>query len=363
MKKSVSCCVFVSVLLLLVLFPVGAVRIRQVVVGPFDIVQLENPSDEFAVLDGLVLATEVSPKDVLLKGSIPPHGFFTVGETDAPVPVDLVDTLTLYNIDSGVALMNLSGGGLGVSTVLDAVSWGNSSGIPSSFLRGFPSANPGSESLLRVSDTNDSSIDFVLSPMELQGNVVRVAVVAGSGGVTSTLDSIQIADVSARSGVQIVLRPGNDSFVSVNVTGSGLSNGSLSVGGVTGVLGSCVVASNTSLCGGVTLPYSFPPGEYDVVVRAGGSEIHGSLTVLPLLSLDVIPRRVFVDDVVRSVDGGVSDSSLLPRVVNLGNVPLRVFVSKVGGRGVDVGSIPSGGSVVLGLDAVAGDVFVTGVPE
>ena len=226
--------------------------------------------------------------------------------------LDYAETISLYNTDSGVAIMN-------GSTVIDSVGWGDSNKIESGLFSGTPVLNPGEDSLMRISNTKDNSVDFVLSTPDFSRNVfpVNVSVPEISPPIIST---VVMSDDTVREGIQVILSPGNNKLLSVNVTGENLLNVSVTMNGIVSILN----FSENSATGKIIIPYMTPPGTYDLVVTSGTTSKTVSVEVLPLFSLDVSKRFVSatVSDVLLMARGVNID--IFPRVSNLGNIPLSI---------------------------------------
>ncbi|MBC8494743.1 lamin tail domain-containing protein [archaeon] len=153
---------------LLICQPVfGSVMIAEVLYDPIntenggEAVLLYNDNVEPVDVSNWILATKASSADVVLPPdtSILAGGYlliadsgFSLDKDDSSWPdPDYEEAMTLANTDAGVALMF-------ENITIDAVGWGNTN----EFYEGNP--HPGvieGESLRRISDTGDNSIDFV----------------------------------------------------------------------------------------------------------------------------------------------------------------------------------------------------------
>ena len=326
---------------------VSALLIQQVQVAPVEVVQILNDGSESVSLASLTIATEASLKDATLSGILPPGGLYTIGDPGAIPDLDHEETISLYNSDSGVAIMN-------GSIVIDSVGWGDSNNIESGLFSGTPVVNPEEGSLFRVSNTGDNSVDFVLSTPDFSRNVFRVNVSVPEISPPS-ISTVFISDSAPRDGVQFILSPGKNKLLSVNVTGENLLNVSVTMNGIVFLLNS----SETTAFGEMNIPFTTPPGMYDVVVQSGSSSKIVRVEVLPLFSLDVSKRFVSasVSDVLLMARGVNID--IFPRVSNLGNVPLNIRVHR-NNAVLEKGVLRPGQSLTVDFELVTGEVYIVG---
>ncbi len=322
---------------------VSGIVIRQVQASPIERVQLENDGDTAVILDGLVIATEASMKDSELKGVIPPGGFFTIGDSGA----DLIDKISLYNTDSGVALMN-------GSEILDAVGWGNITGIKTGLWQGTPAQNPKEESLIRVSKNKDNSKDFIISPPDFSSNIIKVNVTVPEIK-PPTISSIITSDDSAKTGTQILLVPGSKKSLSVNIMGENLLEVSAEIAGINSQLN----VSKNIATGNIDIPFTTPPGNYELTARSGSTTKSINVEILSLISIDVSKRLVnaSASDVILATRGIAID--IFPKATNKGNIPLNIKIYR-NSIASDRGILNPGETTTIEFDLVPGDVYIVG---
>ncbi len=163
MKKNMNNIFAASIsIILLSLNFADAVLISQVYYDPLqeagsEAIELYNPDNRSTNITGYIIKTTSSDKDAVLKGVIPPYGYFLAADSGwsekrdnlSWAKADYEESITLGNKDSGVALLKNN-------TTLDAVGWGNSD-----IKTGTSSVNvKEGKSLIRVSYTNNNSKDF-----------------------------------------------------------------------------------------------------------------------------------------------------------------------------------------------------------
>lgn len=276
-------------------------------------VLLKNYGSVSVALDGWVLATESSARDVVLGNvSLLPGALLLIGDVGWDEKkddvlwrrADVEETMTLGNADSGVALIDRSG------DVVDAVGWGGEEVL----VLGVPVKNPlEGQAILRRGGV--SGQEFVVGEPELESDDVLVVVVeVGVSGLRVVNVSL-LPDSDARVGVQV--RPGSGVVVRVFVDGSDAIDGGelvASLGSQRVVLG----RMNGSVFEGVLDVRLLPAGMYEVVVSDGESDVR-------VLFEYVAEKRVVLEQkkiVVRARPG--RQESVSVQVENVGNVPVSV---------------------------------------
>lgn len=321
----------------------SGLAIRQVQVSPIERVQLENNGDAPAILDGLVIATEASMKDSELKGTIPPGGFLTIGDSEA----DIIDKISLYNTDSGVAIMN-------GSEIIDAVGWGNITEIKQGLFKGTPAQNPGEESLLRISNIGNNNEDFVINPPDFSTNTIKINVTVPEAK-TPIISLIKTIDESSKKGTQIVLIPGKEKNLKINITGENIIEATAEIAGISSQL----TTSENFATGNIPIPFTTHPGNYELTVKSGITTKNINVEVLPLISLEVSKKFVnaSASDVILATRGVKLD--IFPEATNKGNVPLEIKIYR-NSIASQRGTLEPGETIMIDFDLVPGDVYIVG---
>jgi hypothetical protein len=188
-------------LLMLLLIPAAtaSIVINQVLYDPIgtesggEAVELLNNGASAVDISGWVLKTESSDSDATIPAAVvlQPGQTFLVADEGWNAnkddsnwkSADYEEKLTLGNSDSGIALMSNN-------TIIDAVGWGDEESIEEGLFNGAPAVmvQPGS-ALLRTSDTNDNSRDFIGAVPDFQ-NGIPVPITAN---VTISVPSIEVS--------------------------------------------------------------------------------------------------------------------------------------------------------------------------
>ncbi|MBI2663858.1 lamin tail domain-containing protein [Candidatus Woesearchaeota archaeon] len=197
-------------------------------------VELFNPASNPTDISGWVLATETSPTDVTIPADtfIGGRSYYLIADTgwssakeEAWMLADYEETMTLTNIDAGIALRN-------GSQTIDAAGWGTAANIEAGLYEGYP--HPGSEegeALARIKDgnkfrdTNNNMIDFETALPGFRNSSYGAAAYSGSkitvtaivGGSAPSVNSLSIItdDDKSSPGVQINPVPKQNKTVQV----------------------------------------------------------------------------------------------------------------------------------------------------
>jgi hypothetical protein len=317
MKKSIL--VLFSLLFLFFLQNVGAVWINQVYYDPIiseikgEAVELFNPSNDTVDLTGWVLWTTTSKTDVVIPEGmyIEPKGYFLIADVgwneskDNPEwrDADLEHKMTLRNSNGGVALVDKDGG------IVDSVGWGNPALIPEELFEGTPAKHvKEGESLLRIQDTDDNSVDFVVSksPFFFSNFDVFIDVDVGFGASGSSNFFIK-EDDSPEEGIQI--RPFKGGIRKVGVFSK--NPGSFFFMGEKHDF----VLVNDSYESFIEISYDFLPGMYTLM----GDEENFDFEILPVKGLALGKRNIKLD----IIPGSFGSKSI--ELINIGNVDLKVY--------------------------------------
>lgn len=332
-------CVVIFAVLFMVVCVEAQVVIEQVYPNPVgsesggEAVLLRNYDSALVVLDGWVLATEASARDVVLKNiTILPGAAFLVADFGWDEKkddsewrsADLIETFTLGNADSGVALVDVDG------KVVDAVGWGSEDVLVS----GVPVSNPvEGKALVRKGRSGNNHDDFVVAEPELDSSDVLVVILeVGRGGVRIVNVSI-ISDSSADDGIQV--RVGVPLVVRAVVDGDFVGELTARIGNQSVVLD---VVNGSVYEGQLVLDAKLQAGLYDVIVSDGASEAK--------IVVEYVEEKRFVlaqQKVVVHARAGRRGSAVFD-VVNAGNVPVVL-------RPVLAGNV-SVGRVLVSIDGV-----------
>lgn len=330
-----------------------------------EFVELYNPTEYPVNISGWLIATESSDTDAEIpEGTLLlPHQYYLIADTgwdenkdDAGWPsADYEETISLFNSDSGVALV-------ADDVVIDATGWGDPNSIEDNKYEGTPhpiiikgnsiERRPGLEDETggNGQDTDDNSADFLERSPEPQnsdsfeipfvydpahvGNFTIEFTVIGSG---PEFLLVEVEDDSDAEGVQVLPFPGEEREVEVNAT--------MQYNGVEGLVVQARfmnLTHNLSLdwhndtlglfTGSVSLPYH-ASGNRSIIFTAVGRENAsyqvwvGVMEVAALLldspgtSFESEPGQEHIlwgDD-----DVGTADK---PTLKNIGNVPLDMKV-------------------------------------
>lgn len=151
-----------------------------------DMVELYNDGPAVNIT-GWSLMTEKSETDAILAGVMLPYSYYTIG--DAGSGADWEEAISLYNSDSGVALVD--------EGVVDAVGWGEIEGL----VLGSSAPNPGQLSLVRISRSGNNSADFAVLPPSFGKGVFAEVVVRDSYNWSISPGMVKHVEVPASSSV------------------------------------------------------------------------------------------------------------------------------------------------------------------
>ena len=328
------------IMLLLLLPLVQAVEISEVYYNPSgtesggEAVQLYNPENTSVEVTGWILSTETSSEDVTLPAtSIAAQEYYLVTDTgwneskDNPnwPDSDYEEAMTLGNSDAGVALVHNG-------TTIDAVGWGDASGIDDGLYMGTPASEVAEgESLLREQNTGDNVHDFVASSPVWQ-HVVAAATNTFQLTFSVGEYSVDISSVSLQE--EVLPIPGDE--VSVNVTAIVTHEvnhtliGNVTMNNVTMAKGSVINTTSAEYSAFITVPYYAEPGNHTVRFAVASTVVNDTYEVLPLAAIALSDATIDINATERGVFhqylGDMNMSSSLPTVKNNGNVLLDLGV-------------------------------------
>jgi hypothetical protein len=273
-------------------------------------VYLKNTGMDAVDISGWMIATETSEKDATIPSGtvLGPGKGFLIADTGwesrkGELPsADYEESMTLTNTDAGVALKN------GAGVIVDALGWGDASGIKVGLFEGTPHTGTTEGKVLRrLNDTDDNDADFVEDVPSLSAMLEIPVDIGVGGGVTIMMPS------------SIMLTPGTATTI--------LLNGSFEADTVR------LNETDFELSGKTfELPFTQAPGNYTASVWKDGVPV-GSTTsvILPLeaIALDV-DSFGFTDTAPGKKITVVGDEvfgSSEPTIRNAGNVPLTVLLA------------------------------------
>lgn len=307
-----------TVIFLFFLQNVGAVWINQVYYDPIgsetygEAVELFNPSDKSVNLEGWILWTTSSEKDVIIPKNmfIDPYGYFLIAdekwnESKDDVEwrnADLEEKMTLKNSNGGVALVDAEG------NVVDVVGWGNEEDINDDLFEGVPAKKVKSgESLLRIHDTGDNSEDFISAkPYFFTTGEMIIQTDVGQEGADSSDFQIKEDDSSAE-GIQIQPIKGGSRYISVK----GHSSDLLFFAGKQYNF----TKTNNSYEAVLEISYNLVPGIYTLM--SGDDKV--DIEILPVRGLTVIQRILNIN----VIPGSFETKKV--KLKNTGNTELKVY--------------------------------------
>ncbi len=318
-----------KILFLLVFMPklVSAVYINQVLYDPSgseitgEAIEFYNPSSMDVDISGWIIATETSQKDAVIPANsiIKADGYFLVADEGWNATnsswrnADHEEKITMNNDNSGIALKNAN------ETVIDAVGWGNASGISNNMYEGTPARDVSEgKILLRTKDTGNNADDFIEADPDFSDpNAIRISVNVSdnsSGGEVSSA-RIELDDVSGEEGTQIKPVSGGKKQVKIVVVAP---NGATAT-----FLNQTIeldkVDENTYE-GILELDSSLAPGDYTIDINDGQKQIE--FEYLALMDLRVQANKVGFT----AVPGKESITETLTVIRNTGNVELNIVL-------------------------------------
>ena len=242
---------------------------------------------------------------------------------------DLEDELSLNNEHTGITLSNAD------NTTIDAVGWGDINEIAVGFYEGTP--HPGvserGQALLRVSDTDNNTKDFIITQPSLQS--LTSATIPFSITVINALPTIHeiiiVDDDESKKGNQILPQANKERVIPILViTDASKVTASLSASETTATPSSTASLhspkklsriNKTTFGGNLSLSYVATPDDYSIHIKAsndqGSSTEQALFTYLPLIafSLDATP---FVTELIQNTS--YDATSILK---NTGNVAIN----------------------------------------
>lgn len=371
MKIRTATATMLMILLLLPLVEAGdSLLITQVLYNPLgsetggEAVELYNPTDSAVNLSGWALATETSDTDVVFPASavIKAEGYFLVtdsgwGETrdDLSWPgSDYEETMGLNNLDSGVGLVFNA-------TIIDAVGWGESSGIEPGLFEGVPAALVDEGLSLRrlqdsgnYSDTEDNSADFTgVTPVwhnsSMRGSssfgswIIQLAVTILNSAPSVTRITL-LSDDLDETGIQLAPRPKEFSLLEIEAEvydPNGVDDLKAVFADAAGV--SAELSYNSTLNethalykGTLEFPHYVAPGTYDVRVRSedfgnqsgDGFEQFDYMELLALeLDTTTLALQTLGGELSQATGDDSMDTPMQPTLRNTGNIPLDLRIS------------------------------------
>jgi hypothetical protein len=291
------------------------VAISQVLYNPKatesggEAVELHNYGSDDIDISGWVIATEASASDAVIPDSIiicagcyylvADKGWNDSRDNLSWPDADLEEPITMYNTDSGVALLDNE-------TIIDAVGWGNPSEIENSMFEENP--HPGSsegKSLLREKDTGSNIDDFVeaypffRSSSNLGTGLFNEEINVEFEIVNSSEEesSVSIDYINISQGTKISPLPGGTAQITLNaqVTGQDIVNVTAKFQEKTISMAKTkeVDADSSVFSGSFGLDFYLPPGEYLAEVNANGEEkIAIEFEYLPIVAVELSKESI-----------------------------------------------------------------------
>lgn len=325
-------------------------------------VELYNPTEYGIDISGYTIKTESSTTDITIpEGTIlAARTFYLVADVgwssardNASWPdADHEEAITMSNTNAGVALVHANG------TILDAVGWGDPSGINIGLFEGTPTAHiPPGKSLMRAdltNDTDNNSADFVESlpdlhnsstsmPEEGSGESITIVVEVQNNAPSVDLLNILGDEDNTTTGVQIIPVPegtknlhistevsdadGIEPSITAFVSGPGGAN--------TLPLTKTADISNTTWLFNGTMQMMFydSPGTYNVTVTAGDASANTTYSSeFEYLSMTAVSLDSTSLQFTNAIIGGTSEitgdfalsTTDAPTVRNIGNTQLDI---------------------------------------
>ncbi|MBI4453202.1 lamin tail domain-containing protein [Candidatus Woesearchaeota archaeon] len=403
MKKiGVKICVLVLVFILSSVFSIfvaanEGIIINQVYVDPVDTeaggeaIELFNPTQQTIDISGYTIKTESSNADVTIPINskissnsyylITDLGWSSLKDNSLWPKADHEEAMTLYNTNSGIALVNKN------LEIIDAVGWGDIAEIIAGLYENTAAPNPPTGfSLKRINfqDTNNNSNDFMSfmginlifynssfvynasddnknnnsnNTKESQNNTetnttydisIELPVIINLTNSAPTIIDYNLSlDESEEEGYQIMPNAGEIKDVEINVVVDD-NDGNEDVNYVTALvtapefvkeiqLNKTANVSNGALfSGNIIMNYYDTPEKYNIVLTAKDSSNENSeksieFEYLSVVSFDIDAEQLVFDNVknkeVKEINGDANFSTkTTPTLKNLGNTKLEVGV-------------------------------------
>ncbi len=346
--------------------------ITQVIPNPFEesgseAVEIYNAGDFEVDISGLVLATESQERDAVVPNNtflparthflIADKGFSEMKDIKGWPDADYEETITLYNSDSGVAIML-------DDEVIDAVGWGNPSKIIPGLAEGSPAPNPPEGSSLRrrkennaYIDTSNNSNDFeldsnpsLMSSGTMQSHnqsVVRVRAKITGENYEVLGVKLEPDDYPGVAGAQVLPNPGGSRRIVASIEVVILGNST-----DLGFRASLVAPDNSTKAGKpmtststgkgdarfsaeLFLSYLDQPGEYRVEISSSNKTVAVlNLSYLAVSALEIDTPSVEFELVRGEESEFLGDevfaSGSAPTVRNIGNTAIDLGISSKG---------------------------------
>jgi hypothetical protein len=362
---------FAAILAALLLIPAAGAKIliSEVLPDPIgtdsggEAVELYNTEGFSVDISGFIISTESSARDATIPNNsiIPAYGFYLIADAGwttlkdnlSWANADYEEAMTISNLDSGIALMN-------GTNLLDAVGWGNASGITEGFYEGTPLPNPKEgESFERKPgelipysgnyiDTGNNSADFIIRKNPEPQNSASAPEQQVPGGSLALFFSVEAQQMVSslyledenpgKAGIQIIPEPGKDRLVAIKINSSGNSTfcGSLLFLGVERSFP--VYYQNSALISNLSMHYHDSPGNYTAKIKmCNSSEAGRNITFEyePLLAIAVDSSEILLPPIPIGASYelfGDSDYSTgeKPTISNMGNRNLTISIFSKG---------------------------------
>lgn len=340
-------------------------------------VEIYNPTNDSIDISGWTIRTESSSADATIPDSttlasggyylIADSGWSTMRDDLSWEEADHEEAITMYNTDSGIALVELNG------TIIDAVGWGNSTGIPEELYELEPAAHVASgKSLVRIDvDSDDNINDFTESNVEFKNSTSETVEINNSEEVVleveventaPSVSSIAISDDDTLvEGFQVIPEAGGTRVVDVFVNVSDL-DGVDNIEFVEIVFRNNTITmtqqnnlSNTTAkyTGTIDMDYYDAAGEYNVTVVAGDSVLNDSsgtsfqyyeMIAIELDSSGLQFPKASPGGVLELSGDTIMSTTDMPSVRNIGNVQVDVGIQ---------GSDMTDGTNSIGVENIA----------
>jgi hypothetical protein len=361
-----------------------SIVINQVYVNAIDTeaggeaIELYNPSPLNISIGGYKIMTESSNNDVVLAEDayITANSYYLIADNGWDILKDNIDwpnadhkeALTMYNTNSGIALANEN------DVIIDAVGWGDISGIEEGLYELSPITNPEvGVVLMRVNflDTNNNSGDFIFEepnfhnssfnvlPQEPEDgsddnindteedNSVDLPIIVNLTNSLPTITSFNISiDDLDQEGYQIMPSPGETKIIPVHVLigdndgGEDIDYAEAIVSG-NGIIQTLVlnkVSNNTESAlfnGNISMNYYYGPGQYNLIINAFDknnelAEKTFNYEYLSLVAFDIDTEQLIFEAKNKQsieIDGDEDFTTIgKPTIKNLGNTNISLGV-------------------------------------
>jgi len=315
-------------------------------------IEIYNNGNNDIDISSWKIATEASQSDAILPQNtiLCPSCYYLIADKGWNISrdnmswpeADLEEPLTMYNSDSGIALIKNE-------TIIDAVGWGNPDEILEELYEGDPvdKIKKAGNSILRINNANNNKFDFeeTIPFFRSSSNTgtgtssetVNIEFEISNETIENSENQDTVIDFINVSKTKITPIPGGTSLITVNAQITGYRNNvTATLMKQTKTLASIkqVNATTSIFSTSFELDFFVPPGKYKINVSTEDETMEISFEYLKLIAIETEKSKIDFDRI-----SSEKDYIKEIKVKNIGNAPVDLGIKGLEFNDFDINNI------------------------